>query len=138
MNPIFIAKVLGVAKTYWYVIPIALALAFAVYKTNQLEDAMDKLIAAKTLQTQLEERNRVTTKSLDEAFVRIKDNNDRIAQDALRLAEQDKLNAANVARLTERYGKTLATVKALEASAKRTPVDACQPSDLALNALEKL
>lgn len=132
------AKALGLLKRFWYVLPILAMAAFIYFQSARIAGKDDQLARARVTQTQLEDRNRLVQASLDASVARIKDNNARIEAGAKALAEQRAQSAADLARLQERYTKTAATVKALEASAKRAPADPCKVSDLATAALKDL
>lgn len=129
---------LELMKRFWFLVPILAMAILLTVQSYRISGLRAEAELAKVTRAQLEDRNRLVQASLDAATLRISDNNARIEAGAKALADQRAAAAADLAHLQERYTQTTATVKALEASAKRQPVDPCKVSDLAATALEKL
>lgn len=132
------AKVLGVAKRFWYIIPMAGLFTLAQCRGDKIEDLQGDLKTAGNALAVSEASNLSLERDLEDISERIKKSNaDAIAEQAKRV-ELARRTAADRARLDERYVSTKRTVAELEASAAQVPADECAPSAAALKALEDL
>jgi septal ring factor EnvC (AmiA/AmiB activator) len=132
------SKALGVAKRFWYFIPMAGLLTVAQCRGDKIEDLQGDLKDAGNALAVAEQETRALETQLDDISNRIKKSNeDAIAEQAKRI-ELAKRVASERAKLDERYTSTKRTVEALEASAAQVPADECAPSAAALKALEDL